>query len=599
MKTVVFYSYKGGTGRTLALANVAAFAAGIGQRVVVLDMDFEAPGATYKLLPDPSAAIRCRGLVGWLLDRINAGESPATIGDYLLEVPVRELVAGSGTGAGGGGLWLIPAGNIPSPNYFAELRRLAFDARAADGSALGLIRDLTAQLRAELRPDLLMIDARTGITNSNTLALSELADEVYVLLLDLPEQLDGTRMVLRSLTPLASAERPLTRTALLSRVPTDHEHRDAGWVRSEPDRERLERVREFLCEPASPLTFTVEEIDLLVLHHEPRLLAGEDLLLLRLDKDGAAEAALSWDYARLARRIVAGEAAIAAATAPLLRSTEPRDRAVAAVFHDAAELRAIPRPSRSADLESGSGDALTLAERIESLRAAAARDPARRGDLAAALLDLARAEGEIGRPKDAVHAATEANSLYRTLTASNQDYLPDLAMSLNNLSNRLSDAGRNPEALTAIAEAVTHYRSLAEALPERYLPDLAGSLNNLSNRLSDAGRNPEALTAIEEAVTHYRTLAEALPERYLPDLATSLNNLSLRLSDASRKPEALTAIEEAVAAYRAISAENPAFLTRLKAALRDYADVLRALERHDDAGRIEREANADARSLRA
>lgn len=42
--TVTFYSYKGGVGRTLALLNVAAILARMGNRVAIADFDVEAPG---------------------------------------------------------------------------------------------------------------------------------------------------------------------------------------------------------------------------------------------------------------------------------------------------------------------------------------------------------------------------------------------------------------------------------------------------------------------------------------------------------------------------------------------------------------------------
>ena len=67
MRTVTFYSYKGGTGRTLLLANVAIFAARMGRKVVAIDVDLEAPGLAYKLLDEPPT--HCDGLVGWLRDR--------------------------------------------------------------------------------------------------------------------------------------------------------------------------------------------------------------------------------------------------------------------------------------------------------------------------------------------------------------------------------------------------------------------------------------------------------------------------------------------------------------------------------------------------
>ena len=41
---ITFYSYKGGTGRTMALANVAWILASNGKRVLAVDWDLESPG---------------------------------------------------------------------------------------------------------------------------------------------------------------------------------------------------------------------------------------------------------------------------------------------------------------------------------------------------------------------------------------------------------------------------------------------------------------------------------------------------------------------------------------------------------------------------
>ena len=41
---VTFYAYKGGSGRTMALANVAWILAANGKRVLAVDWDLEAPG---------------------------------------------------------------------------------------------------------------------------------------------------------------------------------------------------------------------------------------------------------------------------------------------------------------------------------------------------------------------------------------------------------------------------------------------------------------------------------------------------------------------------------------------------------------------------
>jgi len=41
---ITFYSYKGGTGRSMALANIAWILASNGKRVLIIDWDLEAPG---------------------------------------------------------------------------------------------------------------------------------------------------------------------------------------------------------------------------------------------------------------------------------------------------------------------------------------------------------------------------------------------------------------------------------------------------------------------------------------------------------------------------------------------------------------------------
>ena len=48
MKTITFYSYKGGVGRTLALSNIANKLSEFGKKVCIIDFDLEAPGLHIK-----------------------------------------------------------------------------------------------------------------------------------------------------------------------------------------------------------------------------------------------------------------------------------------------------------------------------------------------------------------------------------------------------------------------------------------------------------------------------------------------------------------------------------------------------------------------
>src|SRR5262245_24413706 len=53
-----FYSYKGGVGRSMALANVAVLVARMNRKVLVVDWDLEAPGLEKYLAPVLQSAER-------------------------------------------------------------------------------------------------------------------------------------------------------------------------------------------------------------------------------------------------------------------------------------------------------------------------------------------------------------------------------------------------------------------------------------------------------------------------------------------------------------------------------------------------------------
>ena len=71
MKVVTFYSFKGGVGRSLALANVSLLLATRGRRVLAVDFDLEAPGLSMMsdLVPNPRKVER--GLFEYLLALLN------------------------------------------------------------------------------------------------------------------------------------------------------------------------------------------------------------------------------------------------------------------------------------------------------------------------------------------------------------------------------------------------------------------------------------------------------------------------------------------------------------------------------------------------
>src|SRR5262249_5955812 len=122
-KIITFYSYKGGTGRSLAVSNVAWILASNGYDVLLIDWDLEAPGLYRYLRPflvDPELT-SSPGVIDFVWDaaRVNvtpADKSQAT--SLSAEFPSLEdyVVGLDWDFHDNGSISLIPAGP-PDPNY--------------------------------------------------------------------------------------------------------------------------------------------------------------------------------------------------------------------------------------------------------------------------------------------------------------------------------------------------------------------------------------------------------------------------------------------------------------------------------------------------
>src|SRR5258708_36735793 len=101
MCAVTLYSFKGGVGRTQALANVGYELARLGHRVLAVDFDLEAPGLETFLVPTDKHDTR--GIVDYICDYTNSGKAPP-VTDYIQEVEL------DGDQRNGGRLLLMPSG---------------------------------------------------------------------------------------------------------------------------------------------------------------------------------------------------------------------------------------------------------------------------------------------------------------------------------------------------------------------------------------------------------------------------------------------------------------------------------------------------------
>lgn len=161
---VTFYSFKGGVGRTTLVASTALLLALDGKRVVVVDLDVEAPGAATLL-----GATTERGVVDYLVEHaaLGRGSLDGLVGPAQALGDQASLVQVVGAGTLG-------------PSYFEKLARLDFVGAQLGGDEpspvtqglRSLLRDLARQTP---RPDYILLDSRAGLHDVAGLSLHDLA----------------------------------------------------------------------------------------------------------------------------------------------------------------------------------------------------------------------------------------------------------------------------------------------------------------------------------------------------------------------------------------------------------------------------------------
>ncbi|KWA77388.1 hypothetical protein WL28_29920 [Burkholderia ubonensis] len=163
---VVFYSFKGGLGRSTLLASFAIQRARAGQRVCVIDMDLDSPGAGRLLSADRDGLMAPWGVVDFLIEH---RLPDLRFDDYWHRC---DRVAAEGE------IRIMPSGKLDA-QFADKLGRVDLE-EPPSAHESGLWR-LLERTRAELKPDWILLDARTGISEPAGQLLSGIA-HLHVLL---------------------------------------------------------------------------------------------------------------------------------------------------------------------------------------------------------------------------------------------------------------------------------------------------------------------------------------------------------------------------------------------------------------------------------
>jgi tetratricopeptide (TPR) repeat protein/cellulose biosynthesis protein BcsQ len=510
-RVITFYSYKGGVGRSFALANVAVLLARRGWRVLLVDFDLEAPGLDryFRHLAFPNGA-PARGLLHLLHESVHTPK--ADWRSYISRVPLAPTAGHSNPLAlrADAAIDLLPSGSGDA-SYASLLQSFSWDRFFSDNNGAETLERWRREWRGSQSEgiaatyDFVLLDSRTGLTDAGGVCTILLPDFLVLCFTTGRQSLDGAKAIARS-AQVARQSLPVPRSRLtflpilcrfdakdefdlsqqwLDSISDELAFCYANWL---PDRFMPRRVLEQTKVPY----FT-------------RFSFGEPLPVI--DQGVTDPTSVGYVLDNVARLLASDFEEVIAILEP---NVVPPETPI---------LRLRTALTRPAIDEKEIGDLLMESEQKYGISIDFAELLLAAG---VALLNqdhLSMAEPLLRRAVELFekHAGVEDPRVATVLAA------------LGRHLHRAGELGRGNESLEPIQEAVYIHRRLAGDNPDAYLPNLAESLYNLANRLSELGRREDAVEPMREAVDIYRKLAAGNPDAYLPKLAASMNNLATTL----------------------------------------------------------------------
>ncbi len=177
---VTFYSYKGGVGRTMAVANIAILLAQLGLRTLVVDWDLEAPGIERYFRNWQTKRDGLLTLLTEAASTVNQ-ESKPNWRDYVSIIDKGYKCP----------LSVITSGYSATKNYAQKI--LSFDWNSFFQNANGgeYIESLRNDWLEEF--DVTLIDSRTGITDSGGICTIQLPDILTLVFTTNEQSLQGAK----------------------------------------------------------------------------------------------------------------------------------------------------------------------------------------------------------------------------------------------------------------------------------------------------------------------------------------------------------------------------------------------------------------------
>ncbi|MFA9216204.1 MAG: KGGVGR-motif variant AAA ATPase [Sphingomonadaceae bacterium] len=238
-EVVTFYSYKGGTGRTMALSNIAVLLArhhNATTPILMIDWDLEAPGLHhyFQRQQDTPGVLElfeaCREQLARLKGGAGARDDEQLAREVLNAVGWEQYVSRVDQGSP---LYLMPAGRFDH-TYSERLAQMHWD--QLFDSCPALFRCFADMLARHFR--YVLVDSRTGRTDSAGICTTLLPRKLVVVFTPNRQSLEGVQdLVARATAYRRSHEdeqRPLIVYPLPSRIEMGDSLQRAQWRRGDP-----------------------------------------------------------------------------------------------------------------------------------------------------------------------------------------------------------------------------------------------------------------------------------------------------------------------------------------------------------------------------
>lgn len=166
---VSFFSFKGGAGRTTSLIGTAFSLAKAGKKVVIVDLDLEAPGLSSIFFKGDEIYT---GVVDYLIEK-QIHKDQWSVHQHVLPINHALLDEFSHN------LKIVPAGIVDS-DFIQKLARLDFQHLTTNQVGARLRSLLDEIMRTERGLDFILLDARAGFHDIGGFALSDLSHSAVI-----------------------------------------------------------------------------------------------------------------------------------------------------------------------------------------------------------------------------------------------------------------------------------------------------------------------------------------------------------------------------------------------------------------------------------